>query len=360
MGKGWTPTTTSGFKPNVSEFGFSNPAVTPSKSTGQNPAVSESTLGSLTPKKDVENETGVPKMASPGLSEFNGDKKDDSMKSQDIWGSSNKLPNPFSGLFTPKPLTPAAASPISPDTGVVSAGVSEKDFKVKEFKGVDGELSREKQNKSASGSPKERHVDPFQSPKPTLDSLSGSDTSVNVNGLSSASEDVAYPSLPPVLSTPASSTSTTTNGISARSSPTPMAITFEVPPPPANFTSAQKDEWDKKYRIQVLNSTLLRFLQNSDPAGDWRDALAVHGKLFEEITRGTTKRKSELQNDTEEHGSPKRSKTDHEKPAVSTAAKVLEDMVDKNIGPSSSSLMKQNEPLKSSPNIFNCEFIFLG
>ena len=359
MAKGWTPTTTSGFKP---EFGFGRPAVTPSKPTGQNPVFTAPTFGSFTPKNDVANETGVTKLTSPGLSGFNGGHKDDVMNSQDTRDNGSNFPNPFSGFFSPKQPTPASASLETstsvPDTAVVSTAVSEKDFKVGEQKNVGSELSRERQNQPALESPRARNIDPFQSPRPTLDSLSGSDTSVNVNGLSSASEDVTYPSLPPAPSTPASSTSTT-NGISARDSPAPMAITFEVPPPPENFTSAQQAEWDRKYKIQVLNSTLLKFLQNSDPAGDWRGVFAVHAKLFEEITRGT-KRKGELQHDAAEHGSPKRSKTDHEKPAVSSAAKVLGDIVDKSVGPfTSPAFMKQNEPLKPSSNIFNCELLSL-
>ena len=368
----------------VSTFSFPEPVAKNDGDIGR----SKPTFGGVSifnipePAGKNNGDTGKPKPTFGGVSTFNIPepvaKNDEAGKPQPTFGgvpassifvqkdnvekaAEEKPANPFAGVFGSKYATTPAATPAKPSTtsstpvpvggalfgnlpSTASGGLFGSEAKIGETKKVDGIFPS---TTSGSLAPATEVLSnkPEESPRPVSGGIFGAKAPISLSAPSTTSE-VNYPALPPA---PATSTASpvTTNGNTA-------LIQFnQAPPPSEHLTEAQREEFDRQYKVRILNSTFVHALQDVDVnTADLRVVFREYERLYEHIMHGT-KRKDESQaNGTA--SSPKRPKTDEPKPAASSAASVFGAIVDKNIGQPTISTAKESQP-KSVFGGFNCE-----
>ncbi|RPB18524.1 hypothetical protein L211DRAFT_724165 [Terfezia boudieri ATCC MYA-4762] len=355
----------------VSEFNF--PTLAGKKDEAGEAAKPKPTFGGVStfsfpePVAKNDGETTKQKPTFGGVSTFNfpepvAKNSSDAGKPQSTFGgvptsgifaqkdkvTEDKLANPFAGMLGPKgaitqaaaPTKPFAASAPAPASGALfgnlsstaSAGLFGSEAKIGETKKVGGGIFGSSTSGASAPATGNKHE---ESSKPVSRDIFGVKTSISLNA-SSTTGEISYPALPST-STASTAPSVTTNGN------TTLTQLNQVPPPCEDLTEAQREEFDRQYKVRTLNFSFLNALQDSDVnTADLRLVFREYEKLYEHIMHGT-KRKDESQ----ENGtalSPKRSKTDETKPAASSAASVFGAIVDKNIGQPAASTAKEGQP----------------
>ncbi|KAF8457224.1 hypothetical protein BGX38DRAFT_1159912 [Terfezia claveryi] len=363
----------------VSEFNF--PTLANKKDEAGEAAKPKPTFGGVStfsfPEPVAKNDGETRKPTFGGVSTFNisepvAKNSSDAGKPQSTFGgvptsgifaqkdkvTEEKPANPFAGMFGPKgaitqaaaPTKPSAASAPAPVSGALfgnlsstaSAGLFGSEAKIGETKKVDGGIFGSSTSGASAPATGNKHE---ESSKPVSRGIFGVKTPISLNA-SSTTGEVSYPALPPT-STASTAPPVTTNGNTA------LTQLNQVPQPCEDLTEAQREEFDWQYKVRTLNFTFVRALQDIDVnSADLRVVFREYERLYEHIMHGT-KRKDESQ----ENGtalSPKRSKTEEQKPAASSAASVFGAIVDKNIRQPAASTAKEDQ-LKSVFGGFNSQ-----
>ena len=355
-----------------SEFNFPTPAA--KKDEVGEAAKPKPTFGGVStfsfPEPVAKNggDTGKPKPTFGGVSTFNipepvAKNSSDAGKPQPTFGgvptsgifaskdslekvTEEKPASPFAGMFGSKGATapaPVGGALFGNLSSTASVGLFGSEAKIGETKKFDGIFGGSTSGLSTPA-PGVFGNKPEESSKPVSGGIFGAKPPFSLNA-SSMTGGVNYPAFPPAPTT-STAPSVTTNGNTA-------LIQFnQVPPPCEDLTEAQREEFDRQYKVKTLNSTFVHALQDVDVnTADLRGVFREYERLYEHIMHGT-KRKDESQaNGTAL--SPKRSKTDEPKPA-SSAASVFGAIVDKNIRQPAASTAKESQP-KPGFSGFNCE-----
>ncbi|KAF8427373.1 hypothetical protein EV426DRAFT_699199 [Tirmania nivea] len=344
----------------ISEFSFPTPAKKDEAGEAAKPQPmfgGMSTFNFPEPVAKIDGDVGKPQPTFGGVSVSSIFAQRDNLERV----VEEKPANPFAGMFGSKSaITPAATPtkpPVEPSTpapaggalfgnssSTASAGLFGSEAKIEETKKVDGGIFGS--STSGPSAPATAIFDnqPEASSKPVSRGIFGVKAPLSPN--SSTTGDVNYPALLPA-STTSTAPSVATNGSSVLIQPS------KVPSPCEDLTEAQKEEFDRHYKVRTLNSTFVHALQDVDVnTMDLRVVFREYERLYEHIMHGT-KRKDESQANGTAF-STKRPKTDEPKPVASSAASVFGAIVDKNIGQPPALTTKESQP-KSVFSGFNSQ-----